>query len=310
VNFAKNRSIGGRLPGILRRSFHDEPYVPLTAKHKNFLKLVEGYGEGSVTVEIKEVEKVAVMTLSNPTKKGAISGVMMNQLAAEVDKLLDTPNPVRALVIRGVNGTFTSGADLGMVRERVNSPQHGVEMNLFMADTLNRIRNSSIISVALLSGFCVGGGAELCTTTDFRLMATYPGTKAHICFIHAKLGAFPAWGGARRLVSIVGRSNALRCLAMTEKISPERAQKLGLVDEVIDTSGVPDEKKDDFLFEKCCEFLKPFIDQPYPDSVRALKRAVAVDTDGGYGDPTEFEMEMLRTRWFSKDHRMGLKLPA
>jgi enoyl-CoA hydratase/carnithine racemase len=120
-------------------------------------------------------------------------------------------------------------------------------MSRFMTDALTRLRQSRFITVALLTGPAVGGGAELCTVADYRIMLQQTSEEQsecgekneveidhnHVCFIHASLGASPGWGGAYRLQSIVGRSNALRLLGTSMKVKPEQALMMGLVDQVV-----------------------------------------------------------------------------
>ena len=78
----------------------------------------------------------------------------------------------------------------------------------------------------------MGGGAELSTCTDFRIMMNSP--SAYIKFVHARIGAAPGWGGTKRLVSIVGRTSALDLLASSRALSAEEALKLKFADLLID----------------------------------------------------------------------------
>jgi ethylmalonyl-CoA/methylmalonyl-CoA decarboxylase len=75
------------------------------------------------------------------------------------------------------------------VNDIVNTPERGLMMSKYMTDALNRLRQSDIISIAAINGKAIGGGAELTTTTDFRIMSE--SIDNYISFIHAKLGAAP-----------------------------------------------------------------------------------------------------------------------
>ena len=78
-------------------------------------------------------------------------------------------------------------------------------------------------------GPAVGGGAELTTTTDFRLCS--PG--ASVSFVQARMGVAPGWGGARRLVELVGRRKALQLLLTSSKLESEEGRELGYFDAVL-----------------------------------------------------------------------------
>lgn len=58
-----------------------------------------------------------------------------------------------------------------------------------------------------------------------------------IQFVHKRMGLVPGWGGAARLVRIVGSKDAIKLLAGASKVDPELGLQIGLVDEVLDGSG-------------------------------------------------------------------------
>ena len=243
----------------------------LTSKHAEFLDLVRDHGGGSITLTRDTTNSaIAVLTLCNEMKKNAISGQMMAELADILDTLLlsekiispssssstvttknssdsDSSDDLVGLIIRGQGRVFCAGADLSLVRDRVNTSERGLMMSRFMTDALTRLRQSRYITVALLTGPAVGGGAEICTVADYRIMVQEEtsgkgkgeeggkeeGDSNHVCFIHASLGASPGWGGAYRLQSIVGRSVALRLLGTSVKVKPEQALAMGLIDHVV-----------------------------------------------------------------------------
>ena len=295
----------------------------LAADHAEFLELVRDHGEGSITLT-RDVSNstIAVLTLHNETKKNAISGRMMMELAHILDTLLAYPEKITSnqqndnssesivgLIIRGQGRIFCAGADLTLVRDKVNTSERGLMMSRFMTDALTRLRQSRFITVALLTGPAVGGGAELSTVADYRIMIQEQSrgekkesrekemgdSSNHICFIHASLGASPGWGGAYRLQSIVGRSNALRLLGSCVKVNAEQALSMGLVDQVVvvtpqattavatvdstltssSTTSLPPSittSSDSTGMSAAIRFLFPFTQQPYLHAVGDVKQ--------------------------------------
>ena len=131
-----------------------------------------------------------------------------------------------------------------------------------MQTSLTRIRRLGLVSVALIEGYAIGGGAELSTCTDFRVM---PKTeKTYIRFIHNRLSLCPGWGGASRLVQIIGRKAALRVLLQAEKLDALSAYEIGIVDEIISGESLEAAKK---FLEKYTQFNV--------NSTRAIKKLVA-----------------------------------
>jgi hypothetical protein len=67
-----------------------------------------------------------------------------------------------------------------------------------MHDTVTRLANLPLISVCLVRGRAIGGGAELTLSTDFRVFA--PTGKLN--FVQARLGVLPGWAGGSKLVCL------------------------------------------------------------------------------------------------------------
>lgn len=133
--------------------------------------------------------KVAEIILNNPVKRNAVTGKMMKDFAEVVDHLtlsdsMRHSDCVAVLLRSTGDEIFSSGADLGLATAIINSPDNGMLMSQFMTTALNRLRSSGYISVCAVTGSALGGGAELITTTDFRIMSS--AKKHFIQFIHAK----------------------------------------------------------------------------------------------------------------------------
>ena len=97
--------------------------------------------------------------------------------------------------------------------------------------------------MAVVEGGAVGGGAELATACDFRIMHK----AAKIRFKHILLGLTPGWGGGSRLTSIVGRRHALRMMAGAVAVDATEALRTGLVDEVVEMTEEEEEGEGDLL---------------------------------------------------------------
>jgi enoyl-CoA hydratase len=83
--------------------------------------------------------------------------------------------------------------------------------------------------IAVLYGYCLGGGLELPLACHFRLAAA---DGARIGLPELELGSVPAWGGSARLTRCVGRGHALDMILRAKKISGPEALRIGLVHEV------------------------------------------------------------------------------
>ncbi|KAM6367484.1 ethylmalonyl-CoA decarboxylase [Alca torda] len=192
-------------------------------------KKLQKFAGGSINLS-KEGNGIGILTLNNPKLMNAFTGTMMLELQERVTELENWKDG-KGLIIYGAGNTFCSGSDLNAVKAISNS-QDGMNMCMFMQNTLTRLMRLPLISVALVQGKAVGGGAELTTACDFRLMT--PGSE--IRFVHKHMGLVPGWGGAARLVRIVGSGAALRLLSGAARVDPETALRLGLSEETLASS--------------------------------------------------------------------------
>ncbi len=163
-------------------------------------------GSGRVRLDLEGT--VARLVIDHPSARNAISPAMMIQLASAVEALEAWPGAL--LCIRGQGAkAFCAGSDLSAVRGALDRPDLAQAMLTFMGQVCARLRALPQLSVACVQGAAVGGGAELMTCADLRVIQS----DARVQFVHARLGLSPGWGGAARLKDLLGYSQALAVLA-------------------------------------------------------------------------------------------------
>ncbi|XP_040330511.1 ethylmalonyl-CoA decarboxylase isoform X2 [Herpailurus yagouaroundi] len=246
-------------------------------------KKLEQFPGGSVDLQ-KEDSGIGILTLNNPSKMNAFSGVMILQLLEKVIEL-ESWTEGKGLIVRGAKNTFSSGSDLNAVKA-LGTPEDGMTLCMFMQNTLTRFMRLPLISVALVQGRALGGGAEFTTACDFRLMTP----ESEIRFVHKEMGIIPSWGGATRLVEIIGSRQALKVLSGALKLDSKKALNIGMVDEVLQSS---DETE---CLEEAQEWLKQFIKGP-PEVIRALKKSVSSGKELCFEDALQNERDLLGTVW-------------
>lgn len=246
-------------------------------------KKLEQFPGGSIDLQ-KEDNGIGILTLNNPSKMNAFSGVMMLQLLEKVIEL-ENWTEGKGLIVRGAKNTFSSGSDLNAVRA-LGTPEDGMALCMFMQNTLTRLMRLPLISVALIQGWAVGGGAEFTTACDFRLMTP----ESEIRFVHKEMGIIPSWGGATRLVEIIGSRQALKVLGGALKLDAKKALNIGMAEEVLKSS---DETE---CLEEAREWLKQFIKGP-PEVIRALKKSVSSGKELCFEEALQNERDLVGTVW-------------
>lgn len=176
-------------------------------------------------VDLELDDGLAVVTIDRPHARNAIAPETMDQL----DKVLDEAADARALVIRGAGDrAFVSGGDLKELA-KLRTHEQAADMARQMRGICDRIANFPAPVVAALNGHALGGGAEVAVAADIRIAAS----DIKIGFNQVSLAIMPAWGGAERLASLVGRGRALMLAGSGSILGAEEAERFGLVDRVL-----------------------------------------------------------------------------
>ena len=98
-------------------------------------------------------------------------------------------------------------------------------MATLMHDTMWRLTFLPMLTVSLIRGRALGGGAEISTASDFRVFSP----SGSLEFIQAKIGLTSNYSGSR-LVRLIGQREALKLLLSCRKVDSKEAKKLGLCD--------------------------------------------------------------------------------
>ncbi|GAB9466547.1 Ethylmalonyl-coa decarboxylase [Globisporangium polare] len=233
------------------------------------------------------LQKVAVVEVHNPSARNALSGKMMAELADIVTRLEDplVHSGLNTVILKGTGGWFCAGADLRVAQKQLTSNEAGTAMGALMVDTLTRFRRLPFVSFAIIEGGAYGGGAELATSCDYRLIDA----KAVIQFVQARMGVSPGWGGGARLYKLVGRQQALRLLCTATKTPPEEAVRLGLADLVFDAEQEPKEKK-------ILGFVAAF-DQVASEVLHGQKKVITNADDVSLDDLVDYEHSVFSSLW-------------
>lgn len=174
-------------------------------------------------VGLEAAERIATITVRRPAALNALNARVLEQLQAHIETAVADPG-VRVLLLTGEGGrAFIAGADIS---EFVGASPTDA---LAIAVRIRRITDALIRSpkpvIAMVDGFCLGGGFELALACDIRIASS----RAQFGLPEIKLGILPGGGGTVRLSKIAGSSVA-RLMTMTgEPISAGRAFELGLV---------------------------------------------------------------------------------
>jgi enoyl-CoA hydratase/carnithine racemase len=197
-------------------------------------------------------EKSALcIQIYRPEKKNALTPEMYATLSDAI-RDGDADDGVRAIILHGVEGCFTSGNDLGNFRNGP-SPDRVYPHNLYI-DTL---RHAQKPVIAAVNGITLGIGTIMLFHCDF-VYAT-PDTQFSLPFVN--LGLSPEGGTSYILPHLVGYQKAAELIMLGEKFDSQTAERIGLVNEIVTTEN---------LMSKALETAERLAEKS-PESIRAAK---------------------------------------
>jgi 3-hydroxyacyl-CoA dehydrogenase/enoyl-CoA hydratase/3-hydroxybutyryl-CoA epimerase len=166
-------------------------------------------------------------------KAGTAVNTLSTAVLAELNEAIDDleRDPPRGLVIAsGKTGGFIAGADIDEFGE-VKDDAGAIALVQRGWDTFERLAAVKYPTLALVRGYCLGGGLELALACRYRVVVDEPGTRLGLPEV--LLGIVPGWGGMKRLPRLAGAPAALDLLLTGRTIDARRAKKLGIADECV-----------------------------------------------------------------------------
>jgi 3-hydroxyacyl-CoA dehydrogenase / enoyl-CoA hydratase / 3-hydroxybutyryl-CoA epimerase len=178
----------------------------------------------------RDAEGIARLTLD---RAGASTNTLGREVLAEFNdvlSLLERDPPKGLVIASGKANGFIAGADIQEFTE-LDTAEGALALVRRGWDTFERLAAVRYPTVALVRGFCLGGGLELALACRYRVVVEEPGTKLGLPEV--MLGIVPAWGGMKRLPRLAGGPAALDLMLSGRTIDARRAKRLGIADECV-----------------------------------------------------------------------------
>ena len=184
-------------------------------------------GTGKLLVDLSG--PVATLTFNNPAKRNALSGEIRSALPGALQALSADPE-VRVIVVTGAGGkAFVSGADISEFGEQRTSPAARAEFDASMAAIGRAWAALDKPVIAMIRGFCMGGGLLTALQADIRIAAE----DSQFGIPAARLGLGYGFGGVTALMNLVGPARTAEILFSARRFSAAEALHMGLVNSVV-----------------------------------------------------------------------------
>lgn len=169
------------------------------------------------------------MIFNNPERHNAISLDMWEAIPLLLDQF-EADSDVRVIVLKGAGDrAFVAGADISQFEDTRSSPERARHYEEVSGRAFDRLANADRPTIAMIDGYCIGGGLGIALSCDLRLAAE--GSTFGIPA--AKLGLAYGHAGTRQLVDIVGPAFAKEIFYTARQFDHEEARVMGLVNRVL-----------------------------------------------------------------------------
>jgi len=181
-------------------------------------------------------EGIGWVTFNHPEKRNAISLEMWAALGEILETFHHDPK-VRVVVMSGAGGqAFVSGADISEFDEKRGSAEQRESYAMVAANANRWLANIDKPLIAMIEGFCIGGGLATALNADVRFAT--PNSTFGIPA--ARLGLGYELAGLKALVALVGPAHARDIMISARYFDAEEAQSMGLVNFVVEPSELRD----------------------------------------------------------------------
>lgn len=208
---------------------------------------------------------VGWLIFNNPRRHNALSLDMWEAMPEILDEYATDPG-IRVVVLKGMGEkAFISGADISQFEEQRTSKAAVAHYDAMSKRALQALDRLPKPTLAMIRGFCMGGGVAVALGCDMRIAAS------DACFAipAARLGVGYAFNGVQKLVDLVGPANAKEIFFTARRFDADEAKVMGLVNRVLPPEGL----------ETAMHLLTETIASNAPLTMKSAKIAVAAALD-------------------------------
>lgn len=241
------------------------------------------------TISVEKRGAVAILTISRPDKLNALNSKVHEEGVAALDELRSA-EAVRVLVITGAGEkSFIAGADISEFKGKTPLTQRATFQQRSLFNVIDSFPKPVI---AMVNGFCLGGGNELALACDLRVCSP----NAKFSQPEINLGIMPGGGGTQRLTRLVGEGRAMEMMLTGDMIDAETAHRFGLVNHVFNA---------DELEERTMELANKIAEKA-PIALQLVKEAVKFASRSNLDEGLRREVDLFAICFSTEDKEEGV----
>jgi len=242
------------------------------------------------TILVEKHDRVAILTINRPAKLNALNSKVHVEGVAALEELRND-SEIRVVVITGAGEkSFIAGADISEFAGQSPVTQRSVFQNKTLFNSIDSFPKPII---AMINGFCLGGGCELALACDIRIASE--NTKLGQPEIN--LGIIPGGGGTQRMTKLIGEGKSMELILTGDMIDAKAALDLGLVNHVFSSED---------LEEKTLNMANK-ISSKSPIALQMAKEAIKTASKSNLDEGLRREIDLFAICFSSEDKEEGVR---
>ncbi len=239
---------------------------------------------------LETTARVSTLTINRPDKRNALNQATRDEILHALDSL-QTSADSRVLILTGAGDkAFIAGADINEFEGRTPFTQRDSMKGRRIFDAVEEFPKPVI---AMINGFCLGGGMELALACDLRLASD----NAKFGQPEINLGIIPGGGGTQRLTRLVGEGKAMELILTGDLIDAAQAKQIGLVNDMFPAAELRDR----------VHALAARIAEKSPIALRMAKEAVKAASRMNLREGLNRETDLFCLTFSSDDKAEGVR---
>lgn len=234
-------------------------------------------------------DKIGIITVNRPEQLNSMNSKTRSEMADSFEKMDNDPE-IAVVILTGAAGkAFIAGADI----------KEFAKMDLQKSEEMDDDwRVTKVISgmnkpvIAMINGFCLGGGLEIAMSCDLRTSSE----KSKLGQPEINIGIIPGAGGTQRLTRLIGEGRAMEMILTGRMISAEEANQYGILNFVF---------KSEELEEKTMEIANTIASKS-PYAVKRAKKSVKAVAEMKLEKGLKYEQELFIECFKSEDGKEGI----
>ncbi len=242
------------------------------------------------TILVEKRGNIAILTINRPDKLNALNLKVHAEGVLALESL-KKDSEVRVLILKGSGEkAFVAGADISEFAGQTAASQRDAMNATSLFNSLDSFPKPVI---AMINGFCLGGGNELAMACDIRIASD----KSRFGQPEINLGIIPGGGGTQRLTNLIGESKAMELILTGDMIDAAKALDLGLVNHVYSVEE---------LETKTLE-LAGKIAEKSPIALQLAKEAVKLAAKSNLDEGLRREVDLFAVCFSTADKEEGVR---